>query len=209
MTCAPIAAGRKPTDVDPVGGIPAGRDGQDGPRRGPTPRRGVVAHRRVGTVSDGTHGVGRPGEGTESAVRGSRSGLPGTLFILVPHAGRLPLAMRRPLACATSAAKSRFSLHFTQDPLSVWASGSPFVAGPPRGGRSPSRRATRKPRRPGRAHRYRSTGPAPGSSSSRAARVPTPHPPALPAGPGSPGWSPMGCPPRCSARSCRWAGPWN
>ena len=58
MTCVPIAAGRKPTDVDPVGGIPPGRDGHDGPRRGPSPpdvpgegsvraRRGVVPHRRV------------------------------------------------------------------------------------------------------------------------------------------------------------------
>ena len=43
--------------------------------------------------------------------------LPRILFIFVPQAGQVPLAIRRPFVSVASPSKSRFSLHFTQYPL--------------------------------------------------------------------------------------------
>ena len=49
------------------------------------------------------------------------------LFILVPHTGQPPFAIRRPFVSATSPWKSRFSLHFTQYPLTSRLSFNPSV----------------------------------------------------------------------------------
>ena len=43
--------------------------------------------------------------------------LPRILFIFVPQAGQVPLAIRRPFVSVVSPSKSRFSLHVTQYPL--------------------------------------------------------------------------------------------
>ena len=77
---------------------------------GHNPRARLGCLLLIGTVSRRRHGRHTMGLGRSQA-------LPRIRFILVPHTGQVPLAIRRPLVSVTSPSKSRFSLHFTQYPL--------------------------------------------------------------------------------------------
>ena len=92
------------------------------PRHPPVQSPATGHHRAVPTRAPGLPSQ-PPAGGCQVRVTGHRGdpgdgqALPKIRFILVPHTGQVPLAIRRPLDSAMSPSKSRFSLHFTQYPL--------------------------------------------------------------------------------------------